>query len=114
MQALDPQLQGCPLPSPRVTLGTSSFPWRPMTAGHSWGHPEILAKAKALELALLPGPRPLMAHIKRLVRSRTPGEKRRPQTSGQSLEKPEKAPGTADSGRHVLEAAAPSPTLAVL
>lgn len=29
-------------------------------------------------------------------------------------EKPEKSPGTADSGRHVLEVAAPSPTLAVL
>lgn len=30
------------------------------------------------------------------------------------LGKPEKVPRTADSGSHILEAAAPSPTLAVL
>lgn len=56
VQVRDPQLQGCPLLHPRVTLETSPFPWRPVPAGHSWGQPEVLAKAKAMELALLPGP----------------------------------------------------------
>lgn len=42
-----PPIVGLPLLAPRVTLETSPFPWRPVPASHSWGQPEVVAKARA-------------------------------------------------------------------
>lgn len=98
--------------APRVAPETSPFPRRPMPAGHSWGQPEVLAEAKAWNWPTSRASTPCG-----LSRGVSEAQDFRREDKAPNirleLEKPEKTPGTADSGRHVLEAAAPSPTLAV-
>ena len=113
VQARDPQLQGflCSLPElhlkPHPSLEGHCLLVIPGDSLRSWPKPRPGAGSP---------PRAPTSHGSNLGVSEEQDSGRGGKSPNirPELEKLEKSPRTADSGRHVLEAAAPSPTLAVL